>query len=107
MIEFLREDPFGLKLEVLVEDTVNEIIYSGTFRHLAADDVRSEPRQRWTTNADRIAFEQAQAPHEAEALLTVHDHGTANALAPWFSAELASDISLSVRTRRSTNALGR
>jgi predicted RNA methylase len=42
-IEFLREDPFGLKLEVLVEMTVNEIIYSGTFRHLAADDRRSEP----------------------------------------------------------------
>ena len=96
MIEFLREDPFGLKLEVLVEDTVNEIIYSGTFRHLAADDVRSEPGRLWTTNADRIRLEQAQAPHEAEMLLSVHDHGTANALALWFSAELAASISLSV-----------
>ena len=96
MIEFLREDPFGLKLEVLVEDTVNEIIYSGTFRHLAADDVRSEPRQLWTTNADRIPLEQAQAPHQAETLLPVHEHGTANALALWFSAELAPGISLSV-----------
>ena len=96
MIEFLGEDPFGLKLDVLVQDTLNEIIYSGTFRHLAADDLRSEPRQLWTTNADRIAFEQAQAPHEAEALLTVHNHGTANALALWFSAELAPGISLSV-----------
>ena len=96
MIEFLREDPFGLKLEVLVEDTVNEIIYSGTFRHLAADDVRSEPRQLWTTNADRIPLEQAQAPHQAETLLPVHERGTANALALWFSAELAPGISLSV-----------
>ena len=96
MIEFLREDPFGLKLEVLVEDTVNEIIYSGTFRHLAADDLRSEPRQLWTTNADRIPLEQAQAPHQAETLLPVHDRGTANALALWFSAELAPGISLSV-----------
>jgi protein arginine N-methyltransferase 1 len=96
MIEFLREDPFGLKLEVLVEDTVNEIIYSGTFRHLAADDVRSEPRQLWTTNADQIPLEQAQAPHHAEILLPVHDHGTANALALWFSAELAPGISLSI-----------
>jgi protein arginine N-methyltransferase 1 len=96
MVEFLREDPFGLKLEVLVEDTVNELIYSGTFRHLAVDDVRSEPRQLWTTNADRIPLEQAQAPHEAEILLPVHDHGTANALALWFSAELAPGTSLSV-----------
>ena len=96
MIEFLREDPFGLKLEVLVEKTVNEIIYSGTFRHLAADDLRSEPRRLWTTNADRIPLEQAQAPHHAETLLPVHDHGTANALALWFSAELAPGISLSV-----------
>jgi predicted RNA methylase len=96
MIEFLREEPFGLKLEVLVEDTVNEIIYSGTFRHLAADDVRSEPRQLWTTDADQIPFEQAQAAHEAEILLPVHDHGTANALALWFSAELAPGVLLSI-----------
>ena len=96
MIAFLREDPFGLKLEVLVEDTVNEIIYSGTFRHLAADDLRSEPGQLWTTNADRILLEQAQAPHHAETLLPVHERGTANALALWFSAELAPGISLSV-----------
>jgi SAM-dependent methyltransferase len=96
MIEFLREGPFGLRLEVLVEDTVNEIMYSGTFRHLAEDDRRSEPRELWTTNADRIPLEQARAPHEAEMLLTAHDHGTANALALWFSAELAPGISLSV-----------
>jgi predicted RNA methylase len=95
-IEFLREDPFGLRLEVLVEKTVNEIIYSGTFRHLAADDVRSEPRQLWTTDADQIPLERAQAPHQAEILLPVHDHGTANALALWFSAELAPGISLSI-----------
>ena len=95
-IEFLREHPFGLRLEVLVEKTVNEIIYSGTFRHLEEGDRRSEPRQLWTTDADRIPVEQAQAPHEAEILLPVHDHGTANALALWFSAELAPGISLSV-----------
>jgi len=95
-IEFLRDDPFGLSLDILVEDTVNEIIYSGTFRHLVAGDLRSEPGGLWTTNADRIPLEQAQAPHEAEILLAVHDHGTANALALWFSAELAPGISLSV-----------
>jgi SAM-dependent methyltransferase len=81
-IEFLREDPFGLKLEVLAEMTVNAIIYSGTFRHLAADDLRSEPRQLWTTNTDRVALEQAQAAHQAETLLPVHDRGTVNARRP-------------------------
>jgi len=95
-IEFLRDNPYDLRLEVLVEKTVNEIIYSGTFRHLAAGDRRSEPRRLWTTNADRIPLDQAQAPHEAEMLLPVRDHGTANALALWFSAELAPGISLSV-----------
>ena len=95
-IEFHREDPFGLRLEVLVKKTVNEIIYSGTFRHLAAGDRRSEPSQLWTTNADRIPLKQAQAPHEAEIPLPIHDHGTANALALWFTAELAPGISLSV-----------
>ncbi|MGZ6638500.1 MAG: hypothetical protein ACXVII_37280 [Solirubrobacteraceae bacterium] len=74
----------------------HEIIYSGSFRHLAASDRRSEPRRLWTTDAGRIPLEQAQAPHQAELLLPVHDHGTANALALWFSAELAPGISLSV-----------
>lgn len=96
MVEFLRENPFGVKLEVLVEDTVNEIIYSGSFRHLAADDLRSERRPLWTTTTDRIRLEQAQAAHEAEVMLPVHDRGTANALALWFSAELAPGTSLSV-----------
>jgi SAM-dependent methyltransferase len=96
MVEFLRDNPYGLKLDDLAEITVNEIFYSGTFRHLAADDRRSEPSPLWTTDADLIPLERAQAPHEAETLLAVHDRGTANALALWFSAELAPGISLSV-----------
>ena len=95
-VAFMRVNPFGLNLEVLIEKTVNEIIYSGTCRHLAAGDRRSEPSRLWTTNADRIPLKQAQAPHQAETLLAVRDHGTANALALWFSAELAPGISLSV-----------
>ena len=95
-VEFLRDNPYDLELEGLIEKTVNEISYSGTFRHLAAGDRRSEPGQLWTTDADLISLEDAQSPHEAEVLLPVHDQGTANALALWFSAELAPGISLSV-----------
>lgn len=95
-VEFLRGHPYGLELDGLVEMTVNEISYSGTFRHLTADDQRSEPGRLWTTDADSIPLEQAQAPHEAEALLQVRDAGTANALALWFSADLAPGTSLSV-----------
>ena len=95
-VEFLRDNPYGLTFEGLVEMTVNEISYSGTFRHLTAGDRRSEPGRLWTTDADLISLEQAQAPHEAETLLQVSDHGTANALALWFSADLAPGISLSV-----------
>ena len=50
-VGFLRDDPYGLRLDGLVEMTVNEIIYSGTFRHLAAGDRRSEPGRLWTTDA--------------------------------------------------------
>jgi hypothetical protein len=96
MVEFLRDNPYGLKFDDLIEKTVNEIIYSGTFRHLAARDRRSEAGQLWTTDAALIPLQQAQAPHEAKAVLPVRDHGTANALALWFSAELAPGISLSV-----------
>ena len=42
MVEFLRDNPYGLRFDDLVEKTVNEIFYSGTFRHLAARDKRSE-----------------------------------------------------------------
>ena len=76
--------------------TVNEVSYSGTFRHLTAGDTRSEPGRLWTTDANLISLEQAQATHEAETLLQVHDTGTANALALWFSADLAPGISLAV-----------
>ena len=96
MVQFLRDNPYGLKLDDLAEMTVNEIFYSGTFRHLTAGDKRSEPGRLWTTDAELIPLQQAQAPHEAETLLPVHEHGTANALALWFSAELAPGISLSV-----------
>ena len=53
-------------------------------------------RRLWTTDAELIPLEQALTPHEAETLLPVHEQGTANALALWFSAELAPGISLSV-----------
>ena len=95
-VEFLRDNPYGLRFDDLIEKTVNEIVYSGTFRHLAAGDLRSEASRLWTTDAQLIPLEQAQAPHEAETLLPVRDHGTANALALWFSAELAPGVSLSI-----------
>jgi protein arginine N-methyltransferase 1 len=95
-VDFLRANPYDLHLEDLIEKTVNEISYSGSFRHLATDDLRSEPGLLWTTNADRISIEQARSPHEAEIVLPVLGYGTANALALWFSAELAPDIALSV-----------
>ncbi len=95
-VQFLQDNPYGLTLDELVDITVNEISYSGTFRHLAASDRRSEPGRLWTTDTELISLEQAQAPHEAETLLHVRDHATANALALWFSAELAPGITLSI-----------
>ena len=95
-VDFLRDNPYGLDLGELIAKTVNEISYSGSFRHLAAADLRSEPRPLWTTNADLITLAEAQAPHQAETQLPVRAHGYANALALWFSAELTPGISLSV-----------
>ena len=95
-VGFLRDDPYDLRLDGLVEMTVNEIIYSGSLRHLTEDDRRSEPGLLWTTDANLISLEQAQAPHEAETLLHVRDPGRANALALWFDADLAPDTPLSV-----------
>ena len=95
-LQFLRDNPYSMNLDDLVELTVNEIIYSGTFRHLSADDQRSDPAELWTTNAERVAVEQAMAVHKAEVELAVHDHGWANALALWFSSELSPGVSLSI-----------
>jgi predicted RNA methylase len=96
MVEFLRDNPYGLRFDDLIEKTVNEVFYSGTFRHLAARDKRSDAARLWTTDAGLIPLQQARAPHEAETVLPVRDYGTANALALWFSAQLAPGISLSV-----------
>ena len=71
-VDFLRANPYGLDLADLIEKTVNEISYSGSFRHLATDDLRSEPGRLWTTNADRISIEQARSPHAGEVELPVH-----------------------------------
>src|SRR4249919_666030 len=86
---FLRGNPYGLELDRLVDLTVNEILYSGTFRHLAEGDRRSEPGLLWRTDTERISLEDAEAPHQAETLLRIREHGTANALALWFSTDLA------------------
>ena len=95
-VGFLQDSPYGLHLDGLVEMTVNEIIYSGSFRHLAQGDRRSAPGLLWTTDVRLVPMEQAKAAQEAETVLRVRDAGTANALALWFSADLAPDISLSV-----------
>ncbi len=95
-VEFLQADPYGLQLQDLVEKTVNEISYSGGFRHLSEDDRMSEAAQLWTTDANVISLEQARAPHEAERPLAIADPGTANALAIWFSAEISPGVTLSV-----------
>ena len=95
-VEFLRANPYGIDLEDLIEKTVNEISYSGTFRHLAAGDSRSAPGRLWTTDAHEIPLDEARSPFEAEVELPVRAHGTANALALWFSAHLAPGIEISI-----------
>ena len=97
MVAFLRDSPYGLRFDDLAEKTVNEIFYSGTFRHLAARDKRSDaPGCGQRTRADPLQQAQAQAPHQAKTALPVRGYGTANALALWFSAQLTPGISLSV-----------
>jgi SAM-dependent methyltransferase len=94
MVEFLRDSPYRLNVDDLVDKTVNEILYSGSFRHLATEDRRSDAGPLWTTDAECVSLVEAQAPHEAETLLPIRDHGSANALALWFSAELAPGVRL-------------
>ena len=100
MVEFPARQSVRPGFDDLVDKTVNEIFYSGTFRHLATRDMRSEASQLWTTDADLIPLQQTRAPHKAATLLPVRDYGTANALALSFSAELASGLSLSTTTKR-------
>ena len=56
-VEFLRDNPYGLRFDDLIEKTVNEIVYSGSFRHLAAGDLRSGASRLWTTDAGLIPLE--------------------------------------------------
>jgi hypothetical protein len=52
-LEFLGGNPYGVRLDDLVEMTVNEIIYAGTFRHLTTDDRRGPGHNRGGTGAPR------------------------------------------------------
>jgi hypothetical protein len=36
MVEFLRDNPYGLRFDDLVEKTVNEVLYSGTSRRVTS-----------------------------------------------------------------------
>ena len=60
MVQFLRDNPYGLRFDDLLEKTVNEIFYSGTFRHLAAGDKRSGAARLWTTDAGLIPLQRAR-----------------------------------------------
>ncbi len=97
MVEFLRDNPYDLSLDDLVEKTRQR---DHLFRHLPSscgarpalragavvDDGRGPDPAR--AGARRLTKPKSRLP--------VHDHGTANALALWFSAELAPGISLSI-----------
>ena len=106
MVEFLRDNPYGLTFDDLVEKTVNEILYSGTFRHLAAGDRRSEPARLWTTDADLIPLEQAQAPHEAEIAAARPRPRNGQRARTLVQRRARARHLARHRTRRSTDALG-
>jgi precorrin-6B methylase 2 len=94
MLDFLTDRPYGLVLEDLVDKTCDEILYSGSSRHLVVDDVRSGAGLLWTTDTETISREHAEAPHRCETQLDIAARGTANALALWFTAELAPGVAL-------------
>ena len=105
-VGFLRDNPYGLRLDGLVEMTVNEILYSGSFRHLTESDRRSEPGSLWTTDVDRVPLEEAQAPHEAEVLLRVRDAGNGERTRTLVQRRSRARHPAVDRTGRSTDALG-
>jgi precorrin-6B methylase 2 len=94
MTDFLTDDPYGLALDPLVDMTYEEIHYSRSSRHLTVEDLRTDPGRLWATDTESIPIEQAQAEHRAETELHVGSRGTANALALWFTAELAPGVEL-------------
>ena len=106
MVEFLRDEPYGVRFDDLVEKTVNEILYSGTFRHLAAGDIRSEPARLWTTDADSDpARAGAGAARSRGAAAGPRPRNGERARALVQCRARAWRLALG-RTRRSTDALG-
>ena len=105
-VEFLRDNPFGLKLEILVEKTVNEIIYSGTFRHLAAE--RQALRAESIVDDERgpdTARAGAGAPPSRDAVASPRPRNGQRARPLVQCRARARHLALR-GTRRSTDALG-
>ena len=105
-VEFLRTNPYGIDLEGLIERTVNEISYSGTFRHLEADDARSGRGRLWTTDAHEVPLD--------EATFAIRGRGRAARPPPWDGQRARALVQRRARarhralhrTRRSGDALG-
>ena len=96
-VEFLRDNPYGLEPRGPDrEDRQRDLLLrhaSVTLRRLTGARSRVGCGRRTRTRSRSSRRRRLTRPRRC---WPIHDHGTANALALWFSAELAPGISLSV-----------
>ena len=91
-ITFLRGRPYDLDLDLVADGNVEEVRYGSHYilpEHLLA------PAQRmWTTDSLTCSLERARSPFTASLRFSTARAGGCNALAAWFTSELAPGITL-------------
>jgi len=90
---FFRERPYGLDLAALAEASIDELPCAR--QKVTPGDLAARPVPLWTTDMATAAASQAVLPMRASVEFSVPRPATVNALAAWFSAELADGIELS------------
>ena len=95
-VEFLRDQPVRPRPRGPDREDGQRDLLLGHLPSPCGRRRRSAPGRLWTTDTESVPFDEARSPFEAEVELPVRAHGTANALALWFSAELAPGIELSI-----------
>lgn len=91
-ISFFTDRPYGVDCDLIAHATAQERFQAS--HHIAAEDLLAEPQSMWTTDSYACSAEDARGPFCAALTFSASRAGQVNALAAWFSAELAQGIVL-------------
>lgn len=90
---FFHDKPYGVDLSPLGEQMVNDLLM--TRYVMRPDDLAATAKTLWVSDAKKDTADDVRAPYAAELEFSISKDSGVTGLAAWFTAELASGVSLS------------